>query len=133
MILVDTSSWIHMLRPSGDPVVRSRVEAALTTGQACWCAPIQLELWNGARGTKERTVLRRFGHLLPDLPVDDVVWTTAFDLARRARARGVTVPAIDLVIAACAIRHGATLESSDSDFDLLASIHEPTNGPPSDT
>lgn len=122
-----------MLRPSGDPVIRSRVEAALTTGQACWCAPIQLELWNGARGPKERTVLRRFGRVLPDLPVDDDVWTTAFDLGRRARARDVTVPAIDLVIAACAIRHGATLESSDSDFDLLASIHEPINGPPSDT
>ena len=133
MILVDTSSWIHMLRPSGDPAIRSRVEAALRTGQACWCAPIQLELWNGARGTKERTVLRRFGQVLPDLPVDGDVWTTAFDLARRARARGVTVPAIDLVIAACAIRHGATLESSDSDLDLLASVHDPINGPQSDT
>lgn len=33
MILVDTSSWIHMLHPSGDPSARARIEAALISGQ----------------------------------------------------------------------------------------------------
>ena len=125
MLLVDTSSWIHMLRPSGDPTVRARVEAALTSGQACWCPPVQLELWNGARGRKERAVLRELAGALPEIPIDEDVWKAAYDLARRARSRGVTVPAIDLIIAACAIRHGTALESSDSDFDLLASADEP--------
>lgn len=121
MVLVDTSSWIHMLRPSGDRAVRFRVEAALTSGQACWCAPVQLELWNGARGIKERAVLGKLAETVPDLPIDEAVWEKAYDLARRARAKGVTVPAIDLIIAACAQHHGASLESSDADFDLLAS------------
>lgn len=111
-----------MLRPSGDQAVRSRVEAALTSGQACWCAPVQLELWNGARGMKERAVLRKLAETVPDLLIDEAVWETAYDLARRARSKGVTVPAIDLIIAACARRYGATLESSDTDFDLLASV-----------
>ena len=125
MILVDTSSWIHMLRPSGDPTVRARVEAALNSGQACWCPPVQLELWNGARGHKERAVLRELAGALPEVPIDEDVWKTAYGLASRARAKGVAVPAIDLIIAACAIRHGIALESSDSDFDLLASAYEP--------
>ena len=34
------------------------------------------------------------------------------------------VPAIDVMIAACARRHGASLESADSDFDLLASVEQ---------
>ena len=127
MILVDTSSWIHMLRPSGDPTIRARVEAALISGQARWCPPVQLELWNGARGRSERTVLRELARAIPELPMDEVVWETGYDLARRARAGGVTVPAIDLIIAACAHRHGAVLESSDADFDLLASVGEPSN------
>ena len=109
-----------MLRTSGDPAVRARVEAALTSGQACWCPPVQLELWNGARGQRELAVLREIAAAIPELPIDEDVWETAFDLARRARGNGVTVPAIDVVIAACAIRHGADLESSDTDFDLLA-------------
>ena len=89
---------------------------------ACWCPLVQLELWNGARGGRETQVLRRFAEVLPVLPMDEEVWSTAYDLTRRARARGVTVPATDVVIAACAHRHGAALESSDKDFELLRRV-----------
>ena len=114
-----------MLRPDGDRSVRTRVETALTTGQACWCPLVQLELWNGARGQRVRNVLEDFARILPELPIDDEVWAAAHALARRARATGVTVPATDIVIAACADRHGAALEAADSDFDRLAAIGEP--------
>ena len=122
MILIDTSSWIHLLRPDGDPEIRNRVEAALRSGDACWCPIVQLELWNGARGGREQQVLRRFAEVLPALPMDEDVWSVAYDLARRARSRGVTVPATDVAIAACARRHGARLESADRDFELLAGV-----------
>ena len=111
-----------MLRPSGDAIVRSRVQAALSSGYACWCPVVQLELWNGARGQHERSVLRDFARVLPELPIDDGVWRGAYELAQRARARGVTVPATDILIAACARRHDAALETADSDFELLASV-----------
>ena len=78
-----------MLRPGGDPTVRTRVEAALTTGQACWCPLVQLELWNGASGQQEQKVLRDFARTLPELPIDEEVWQAACDLARRARASGI--------------------------------------------
>ncbi len=111
-----------MLRRTGDPAVRVRVETALSTGQACWCPLVQLELWNGARGQQERRVLREFARTLPELRIDDEVWRIAHDLARRARAQGITVPATDVLVDACARRHGALLETADSDFELLASI-----------
>ena len=127
LILIDTSSWIHMLRPDGNPKIRDRVEGALKSGEACWCPIVQLELWNGARGNREQRVLRRFAQALPLLPMDEKVWSAAYDLVRHARARGVTVPAADIAIAACARRHGAALESADSDFDLLARINVTRN------
>jgi predicted nucleic acid-binding protein len=37
----------------------------------------------------------------------------------------VTAPATDVLIAACARRHGAALEYADADFDLLATVDEP--------
>ena len=123
LILIDTSSWIHLLRPDGDPQIRQRVEAALRSGDACWCPIVQLELWNGAHGGHEKRVLRRFADTLPVLPMDDEAWSAAYDLARHARAQGVTVPAADVAIAACALRHGAGLESADRDFELLARIN----------
>ncbi len=111
-----------MLRKGGDPEVRARVEAALTAGQACWCPLVELELWNGASGAREQRVLREFARTLPLLPIDAEVWHQACDLSRRARARGVTIPATDVVIAACARRHGVALETADTDFALLSVV-----------
>ena len=122
MILIDTSSWIHFLRPTGDENVQGRVEALLKSGEACWCPIVQLELWNGARGNRERKVLNDFSKVLPSLSMDSEVWTAAYALARRARASGLTIPATDILITACARRHGAGLESSDKDFSLLQNI-----------
>jgi hypothetical protein len=122
VILVDSSSWIHFLRPNGDPLVRARVQSALLNGDACWCPLVRLELWNGAAGDRDRKILREFEAVLPELSIDDDVWASAYDLARRARAAGVSVPATDLLIAACARRHGAELEAADSDFDMLATV-----------
>lgn len=122
MLLIDTSSWIHLLRPDGDPAVRTRVERALQAGEACWCAMIRLELWNGAGGEREKKVLRDFERRLGQLEMNDDVWGAAYELARRARASGITVPATDLLIAACARYHGAGLEYSDTDFDLLEKL-----------
>lgn len=122
MILVDSSSWIHFLRPNGDPIVRSRVEAALTSGEACWCPLVRLELWNGAAGDRDRKSLRDFEDVLLELAIDDDVWASAYELARRARSAGVSVPATDILIAACARRHGADLETADSDFERLAAL-----------
>jgi len=83
---------------------------------------VRLELWNGAAGDRDRKILRDFEAVLPELSIDDDVWTSAYDLARRARLAGVSVPATDLLIAACAQRHGVELETADSDFERLASV-----------
>jgi len=66
--------------------------------------------------------LRHFAEALPLLPMDEAVWSAAYDLARRARAQGVTVPATDVAIAACAQRHGVRIESAAVDFLRLAEI-----------
>jgi predicted nucleic acid-binding protein len=120
VILIDSSSWLHFLRPNGDPLVRQRVEAALTAGEACWCPLVRLELWNAAAGDREKRILRDFEAVIPELPMDEESWSTAYELARQARSAGVSIPATDILIAACARRHHAGLETSDSDFVRLA-------------
>ena len=99
MTLVDTSAWIHSLRPDGDTAVSGRVRMLLESGEAAWCPLVQLELWNGACGEHERRVLREMDVNLPNLAIDEEVWRVAFDLARKSRAQGHTIPATDLTIA----------------------------------
>jgi predicted nucleic acid-binding protein len=122
MILVDSSSWIHFLRKDGDAEVRARVAAVLEAGTACWCPMVRLELWNGAGGDAEKKALKNFERLLPELAITPTVWNDAYDLARRCRTAGVTVPASDLLIWACARHHGAKVDHADSDFDLIAGV-----------
>jgi len=119
MVLVDTSSWIHLLRADGDKAVRRRVEVLLESGSACWCPMVRLELWNGARGDRDKKVLRDFEQRLPELSMTDEVWELAYSLAQKARAGRATAPASDVLIAACARFHNVALEHSDSDFDRL--------------
>ena len=111
-----------MLRTDGDPEVRNNVETALANGEACWCQMVQLELWNGARGGHERNVLADFARTLPELPITGEVWAEAYALAQRARTQGITVPATDVLIAACAHHHGARIETADKDFALLDAV-----------
>jgi predicted nucleic acid-binding protein len=117
--LVDTSAWIHQMRPKGDPLVRDRVEALLRSGEAAWCPMIRLEIWAGVGDEKERRALRDYQAVLPDLPIDAVVWQAAYDLASRARRAGKTIPASDILIFTCARHHAVEVEHADAHFDML--------------
>ena len=123
MTLIDTSAWIHCLRPEGDPAVRARVQGLLDAGEAAWCDMVKLELWNGARGETEKRVLREMEEALVLLPSSDDMWQTAFRLARVTRQAGKTVPATDLLISACARTHGAELVHDDQHLTELAKLN----------
>lgn len=122
MKLVDTSAWVHALRRKGNAQIRERVRALLEGDEALWCDMVRVELWHGARGGQEQQVLQDLERDLPLLPTTQEVWNDAVDLARKAHAKGYTVPAPDLVIAACARQYGVEIEHDDSHFALLAAL-----------
>jgi predicted nucleic acid-binding protein len=83
---------------------------------------VRLELWCGARGDHEKRVLRDMEKSLPELAIPSAVWTLAFELGRKARGKGRTVPATDVLVLACARHHGVELEHADEHFKLLADL-----------
>jgi predicted nucleic acid-binding protein len=83
---------------------------------------VRVELWHGARGAEEEDALHELGRDIPTLPTTPDVWDLAVDLARKAHQRGYTVPATDLLIAACARYYGVEIEHKDNHFDLLAGL-----------
>lgn len=118
-VLIDTSAWIEALRPEGDEAVLQKVRDLLEDGAAVFCDLVLLELWNGARGSRERQYLGELERELQTLPTTDEVWERSRDLARRCRRKGLTVPATDLLIAACAHHHSAFLLHRDDHFDRI--------------
>ena len=119
MTLIDTSAWIEQLRKGGNAEVRRHVEDLLANGEAAWCAMVRLELWNGARGGREADVLREMEEVIVDLVIDDEVWSLATERARSCRSRGLTIPATDLIVSACASRHGVRVVHADRHFDAI--------------
>ena len=112
------------MRRDGDPVVRSRVQALMQSGEAAWCDFVRLELWNGLRGAAERKQMEALEADVTLLPTTEAVWARARELARRARAEGLTVPGADLLIAACAWEHGVALEHDDAHLTALAALFD---------
>jgi predicted nucleic acid-binding protein len=118
MTLVDASSWIEFLRGRQSPAGQ-RVKELLARGDAAWCEMTVVELWNGARGETEKKALKELEEEVRLFSVNEHVWAGAGILARNCRARGITVPTTDIVVAACAANYKLPLEHCDKHFDEL--------------
>ncbi|CAN5204453.1 type II toxin-antitoxin system toxin ribonuclease VapC11 [soil metagenome] len=118
-ILVDTSAWIETIRAAGEERVRAAVSAAAADDRAVICDMVLLELWNGARSDEDRRTLRALEERVECVPTAAEAWRLACRLAVALRKKGATVPAADLVIAACAQHHGLELLHRDSHFDRI--------------
>ena len=119
-VLIDTSAWIHALRPTGLPGARHRVRDLLVEGRAATCEMIILELVNGTRTEGEYRELREGLEALPQFPVTAAVWRAAYRLAYTLHRKGFTIPATDYLIAAVAMTYPCRLLHYDRHFDLLA-------------
>ena len=113
-VLVDTSAWVAFFR--GHDPVRRRVVELVASGRALRCGPVELELRQGLRRREAPAVLNAWS-ALSVLPVDALDFTRAGDLLRDLRERGRTMPSLDGLIAALAVRHEVVLLTLDRHFD----------------
>jgi predicted nucleic acid-binding protein len=118
MKLVDTSAWVEYLR-SRQSEAAANVESLLLADDAALCDMVMLELWNGARGQEEKRKLAGLSAAAPRLETNDEVWKLAHRLAILCRDKGNTIPAADILVAACATFHAVELEHKDSHFDII--------------
>jgi predicted nucleic acid-binding protein len=118
MKLVDTSAWIEYLR-SRQSEVADNVEALVLADDAALCDMVMLELWNGARGEVEKRKLAGLSAASPHLEINAEVWKLAHRLATLCRDHGHTIPAADILAAACAVYHAVEMEHKDSHFDII--------------
>lgn len=125
MILIDTSVWVEYLR--GNPG-RATDEVRRLLGEdphrVVMCEPVACELLAGPTHDDVVAQIERLVNGLPSLTLDPAIdFRAASTLYRAARRTGRTVRSLnDCLIAAVALRHGATVLHQDSDFDVLASI-----------
>jgi predicted nucleic acid-binding protein len=119
--LIDTSIWLEVLaRGRADPNLIQRADELLAADVVAITGMVRLELLGGARTRKEYQRLDRLLSALHYIPVDEDCWDEAAHAGFGIRQQGISVPFTDLLIAAVAIRHKATLLHRDRHFDLIA-------------
>ena len=119
MPLVDTSVWIHALRPGGNASIRSLLRPLIVSGEAAVTEWVLLELMTGLRVSEAPGTLLRWFAPVARLPFDDGWWPRAWDNAARLRKRGVSPTAADCLIATVAIEHRVPLVHCDADFEAM--------------
>ena len=121
MKLVDTSAWIEYIRGTGSDTAL-QVNEMIVSGEAAWCDLAAVELWNGV-SERQQSKLIKLERLIVPLAINQSVWLHARKLANAARSNGLTIPVTDIVVAACAHIHQASIEHHrDEHFDMLSRL-----------
>ncbi|MFI5619567.1 PIN domain nuclease [Streptomyces sp. NPDC051567] len=118
--LIDKSALARYPRPA----VRAVLDPLHTSGVLALCGAVELEVLYSARSRTEAEEIREELRGFDRLPTPDEAWERAAEVQTRLIGAGtwkaVSVP--DLVIAATAERHGATVLHYDGDYDLIADV-----------
>ena len=118
MTLIDTSAWIEFFRPKGDPLIKACVRDLLSIKQAAYTCPVAFELFTGAR-KEEMTDLRTGLDLASRIAMLPEHWDLAGSLNAMLRAKGINLPASDLLIATVARSVKMPLLAKDAHFETI--------------
>jgi len=119
--LIDTSLWIDLTRARSPQPVKLFVASYILHPDAHLAEPVAFEILRHATGAEARQIQQQF-QALPMLATPADLWAQATHLGQACRRKGFTVLAIDLLIAAVAIHHGAELITFDGDFEHIAAV-----------
>ncbi|MBT8368575.1 MAG: PIN domain nuclease [Deltaproteobacteria bacterium] len=120
LFLVDTSTWLLVLRKQFIPKVKDRIDNLLKEDLIITTGIVRLELLSGTKTEKEFQRLKMRLDALDTVESDKSLWQDACELGFKLRRKGVTVPHTDILIGACALKTESTIMHADAHFDMMA-------------
>lgn len=123
-LLIDSSVWVEVSRKSGDESLKAELAELLRAGRTAMTWPVWVELHQGAKGKRDEENLKGWREVSHWLEFDDDCWAEAAKTARGCLRSGVNVPFGDVLVFACATRHGAELLERDRHFAMIRKAME---------
>jgi len=124
VILPDTSAWVEFDRATGSAADRMLTDLLSTGGPLAVTEPVLMEVLVGARDERQARRLRALLLRCELLPFETAVdFEGAARIYRRCRARGIMPGGmLDCMIAAVALRTGASVLSVDADLHRVGAL-----------
>lgn len=113
-LLVDSSVYIFLLRRRLDPV--AVLFEHYDTVNLVTCGMVRLEVMRGVIVPRAQRRLEDFFDVMQHVPTDERLWREATELAWKIDRSGQAIQATNALIAAAALRKGASVLTRDSDF-----------------
>jgi predicted nucleic acid-binding protein len=119
MILIDTSAWIASFKKTGNQELKEFMRQSIVSGLAVTSPIVILELLQGCRSVEERDALKVKLESLDILSITLSVWEQAYELGFSLRRKGLTIPTVDLIVAALTIENKSLLLHHDEHYEMI--------------
>ena len=119
--LIDTSLWIDFTRTRSPRTLKRFIAPFILDPDAHLAEPIAFEVLRHATPAEAKQLTQQF-QTLPMLATPILLWSQATELGQACRQKNITVPSLDLLIAAIALHHGAEVVTFDDDFQKIAGV-----------
>jgi len=118
--LVDTSIWIGFFR--GVSAIKSLLKKLIAKDEVFTAGPILYELLQGIRSPEEKKQVKEALLSTNYLEITSNDWEGAASLASSLRAKGITLPMTDILIAHLGKTRNLEILSFDPHFDQIPDI-----------
>jgi predicted nucleic acid-binding protein len=114
-ILVDTSVWIEFFRKK-ESSISLRLREYVKLNQVFYTGPIAVELYQGARSSKEVEVIDQLFQTIPYVEITRLHYHHAGQISQKAARKGRIFSTVDLILAVVAHDEQIRLFSLDTHF-----------------
>ena len=118
-ILVDTSAWIEFFRRK-ESSISLRLTEFLKLNLVCYTGPIAVELFQGAKTSKEVDVIHRLLETIHYVEITRSHYHHAGQISHKAARSGKIFSIVDLILAVVAHDEQLKLLSLDSHFKEIS-------------
>ena len=120
IFILDTSVWIEYLR-HGKGEIFDLMEKLIDENMVLLCGPVEMEILSGLR-LNEQKQISEILNLLPFSNSEREDYRLAGKMFNDLKKKGISVPPIDCLIAAIAIRRGAKVLTLDKHFKYFDAL-----------
>ena len=118
-VLVDSNVYIRLMKHGRDPVATLYDWSEREGRPLAVCGMVRLEVLRGVKVVRFYQSISDLMDVMINVPSDNRLWDEATDLAWNMDRKGFVIPGADAVIAASALRLGASVMTSDAHFSKV--------------